>query len=204
MLTLIGTFIMKILSILLFSLFSLTLQAEDDLNFFKSQHNLGVTHGQYGINYRIYFDDNASEVEFKYKPIKNLQAHIKIAEDDLLQENRYRLTHTIGKYFDTKFSHRIEFRHFEGNKDDYWRYRLIVGKDFLNKLVWFKVQPKFTFGHSKKDDSKVDEIEYELGLSFKLNSETTFKPYLEYKTKGADDDYEKKHLIFATALNFKF
>ena len=81
----------------------------DDLNFFKSQHNLGVTHGQYGINYRIYFDDNASEVEFKYKPIKNLQAHIKIAEDDLLQENRYRLTHTIGKYFDTKFSHRIEF-----------------------------------------------------------------------------------------------
>ena len=95
-------------------------------------------------------------------------------------------------------------RHFEGNKDDYWRYRLIVGKDFLNKLVWFKVQPKFTFGHSKKDDSKVDEIEYELGLSFKLNEETTFKPYLEYKTKGADDDYEKKHLIFATALNFKF
>ena len=102
MLTLIGTLIMKILSILLFSLFSLTLQAEDDLNFFKSQHNLGVTHGQYGINYRIYFDDNASEVEFKYKPIKNLQAHIKLAEDDLLQENRYRLTHTIGKYLDTK------------------------------------------------------------------------------------------------------
>ena len=74
----------------------------------------------------------------------------------------------------------------------------------MNKLVWFKVQPKFTFGHSKKDDSKVDEIEYELGLTFKLNAETTFKPYLEYKTKGADNDYEKKHLIFATALNFKF
>ena len=165
---------------------------------------MGVTHGQYGINYRIYFDDDESQVEFKYKPIKNLQAHIKIAEDDLLQENRYRLTHTIGKFLEVKFSHRIEFRHFEGDKDDYWRYRLIFGKDFLNKLVWFKVQPKFTFGHSKKDDSKVDEIEYELGLSFKLNKKTTFKPSLEYKTKGADDDYEKKHLIFATALNFKF
>ena len=54
------------------------------------------------------------------------------------------------------------------------------------------------------------KFQYELGLSFKLNEfsrgKTTFKPYLEYKTKGnADDDYEKKHLIFATALpNFKF
>lgn len=195
---------MEIFYIIFFIFFSLSIHADEDLNFFKSQHNLGVIHGQYGINYRIYFDDNASQVEFKYKPIKNLQAHIKIAEDDLLRENRYRLTHTIGKFLDTKFSHRIEFRHFEGNKDDYWRYRLIFGKDFLNKLVWFKVQPKFTFGHSKKDDSKVDEIEYELGLSFKLNKKTTFKPSLEYKTKGADDDYEKKHLIFATSLNFKF
>ena len=195
---------MKIFHIIFFIFFSLSIHADEDLNFFKSQHNLGVTHGQYGINYRIYFDDNASQVEFKYKPIKNLQVHIKIAEDDFLRENRYRLTHTIGKFLDTKFSHRIEFRHFEGNKDDYWRYRLIFRKDFLNKLVWFKVQPKFTFGHSKKDDLKVDEIEYELGLSFKLNKKTTFKPSLEYKTKGAVDDYKKKHLIFATSLNFKF
>ena len=101
---------MKIFHIIFFTFFHYLLHADEDLNFFKSQHNLGVTHGQYGINYRIYFDDNASEVEFKYKPIKNLQAHIKIAEDDLLQENRYRLTHTIGKFLTLNF-------HIESNSD---------------------------------------------------------------------------------------
>lgn len=196
---------MKQLLLIFFLMFSLPTFA-DERNWQKSEHNLNIKHNKFGLNIRQYAQDDYDHIEFKYKLIKNVEVALRLAEEGDVKEKRPKITHKVGKLGPISFAHRLEYRTYESDvKSDYMRYRLIFGAKSKDGFVWAKVQPRWKVGgEGVHVDGKIDDIKTAVGLSFKLNKNTTFKPYVEYLADSEINDFKKQYMMLGTALTFKF
>jgi len=196
---------MKQLLLIFFLMFSLPTVA-DERNWTKSEHNVNIKHNKFGLNIRQYAQDDYDHIEFKYKLVKKVEVALRLAEEGDVKEKRPKITHKIGKFGGLSLAHRLEYRMYESDaKSDYMRYRLIFGAKSKNGFVWAKVQPRWKVGgEGVHVDSKIDDIKTAVGLSFKLNKNTTFKPYVEYLADSEINNYKKKYMMLGTALTFKF
>jgi len=196
---------MKQLLLIFFLMFSLPSFA-DERNWQKSEHNVNIKHNKFGLNIRQYAQDDYDHIEFKYKLVKKVEIALRLAEEGDVKEKRPKITHKIGKVGPLSLAHRLEYRMYESDvKSDYMRYRLIFGAKSKNGFLWAKVQPRWKVGgEGVHVDGKIDDIKTAVGLSFKLNKNTTFKPYVEYLADSEINNYKKKYMMLGTALTFKF
>lgn len=199
----------KLLITLFATLFLVACGAQDadaDDNWKTSEHNYNISSGKYGLEIRTYGNDDYDHVEGKYKLTDSLELALRYAEDGTNTEIRPKLTHKIMKVGPLSLGHRIEYRYFEGTKDDNWRYRGIVGLKAGG--AWIKMQPRWTFGAGKTGDAKIDDVKWQAGYDVTLakddNSSVKFTPYVEYLTAGEDGDWAKTHMILGTKLSVKF
>ena len=178
----------------------------EDKNWNTSEHNYNISSGKYGLEIRTYGDDDYDHVEGSYKLTDSLTAALRYAEDGSNTEIRPKLTHKIFKAGPLSLAHRIEYRYFEGTKDDNWRYRAIIGLKQGN--AWVKLQPRWELGGDKENDSDIDNVKWQAGWDWTLDksetASTVLTPFIEYQTEGSDGDWKKKHMIFGTNLTVKF
>jgi hypothetical protein len=192
-------FLFGFLATVILSLISVTAFA-DDRNWQKSEHNVNIKHNNFGLNIRQYAQDDYDHIQFQYKLMKNVNVALRLAEEGVIKEKRPIVTHKINDYI----SHRLEYRTYESDlKSDYMRYRIVLGAKY--KMLWAKVQPRWKVGgEGVHVDGKIDDIKTAVGLSFKLNKNTTLKPYVEYLADSEINNYKKKYMMLGTALTFKF
>ncbi len=183
-----------------------TEEADADDNWNTSEHNYNINGDKWGLEIRAVGNDDYDHVEGSLKLTDSLTAAVRYAEDGETTEIRPKLTHKIMKVGPLSLAHRIEYRYFEGVKDDNWRYRGIIG--LKAGSAWVKLQPRWEFGAGKTGDAKIDNVKWQTGYDFTLSkSETSavkFTPYVEYQTDGEDGDWAKKHMILGTKLSVKF
>lgn len=181
-------------------------EAEADDNWNTSEHNYNLNSGNWGVEVRTMGNDDYDHVEGKYKLSDSLELALRYAEDGVDTEIRPKLTHKILKAGPLSLAHRIEYRYFEGTKDDSARYRGIIGLKAGN--VWATLQPRWTFGAGKTGDAKIDDVKWQAGYDWTLdsdeNSSVKLTPYVEYLTAGEDGDWAKTHMILGTRLAVKF
>jgi hypothetical protein len=180
-------------------------EAADD-NWNTSEHNYNLNSGNWGVEVRTMGNDDYDHVEGKYKLSDSLELALRYAEDGVDTEIRPKLTHKIFTTGPVSLAHRIEYRYFEGTKDDSARYRAIIGLKAGN--VWATLQPRWTFGAGKTGDAKIDDVKWQAGYDWTLNSDENssvkLTPYVEYLTAGEDGDWAKTHMILGTRLAVKF
>jgi len=199
---------MKVIASIIAMLFagSLAIAADDDLNWNKSEHNLKIKSGDWGFEVRTYLDDDYDHMEVTKKIGNGLTAAVRYAEDGTDTEIRPKLTHHILDMGMLSLGHRAEYRYFEGDKDDNWRYRAIIGLKQGN--AWVTLQPRWELGGDKENDSDIDNVKWQAGWDWTLDksetSKTVLTPFIEYQTEGADGDWKKKHMILGTSLTVKF
>lgn len=186
---------------------SLAVADSDDLNWNKSEHNVKIKSGDWGFEVRTYLDDDYDHMEVTKKLANGLTAALRYAEDGSTTEIRPKLTHKIWNNDTWSLGQRIEYRNFEGDSDDHWRYRAIIG--LKQGDVWLKLQPRWTLGGDNvKDDGDIDNVKWQAGYNWTLSSSETssvvLSPYVEYQTEGSDGDWKKKHMILGTSLSVKF
>ena len=179
--------------------------AADD-NWNTSEHNYNINGDKWGLEVRTIGNDDYDHVEGSLKLTDSLTAAVRYAEDGTDTEIRPKLTHSIISAGPISLKHRIEYRHFEGVKDDNWRYRGIVKAKLGN--AWATFVPRWEFGAGKTGDAKIDDIKWQAGYDWTLdadeNSSVVFTPYVEYLTAGEDADWAKTHMILGTRLAVKF
>jgi hypothetical protein len=200
---------MKLLITLFASLFLVACGAQDaeaDDNWNTSEHNYNLNSGNWGVEVRTMGNDDYDHVEGSLKLTDSLTAAVRYAEDGVDTEIRPKLTHKILKAGPLSLAHRIEYRYFEGTKDDSARYRGIIG--LKAGSAWVKLQPRWTFGAGKTGDAKIDDVKWQAGYDWTLdsdeNSSVKLTPYVEYLTAGEDGDWAKTHMILGTRLQVKF
>ena len=200
---------MKLLTTLVATFFLVacgTNEAEADDNWNTSEHNYNLNSGNWGVEVRTMGNDDYDHVEGKYKLSDSLELALRYAEDGVVTEIRPKLTHKILKAGPLSLAHRIEYRYFEGTKDDSARYRGIIG--LKAGSAWVKLQPRWTFGAGQTGDAKIDDVKWQAGYDWTLdsdeNSSVKLTPYVEYLTAGEDGDWAKTHMILGTRLAVKF
>ncbi|NCX70445.1 MAG: hypothetical protein EBX03_11475 [Rhodobacteraceae bacterium] len=191
---------MKLLFTTLLAALSCFAYAED--NWQTMENNYKFEGDTYGVELRTYADDDYDHVEFTSKLSSNLKAAVRIAEDGETTEYRPKLTHKVLKKGPFSFAHRLEYRYFEGPKDDNARYRWIAKLNAGG--LWLTAQPRWEFGHGKTGDAKVDSVKWQTGFDLPLATNVTLTPFAEYLTAGEDGKWQKEHLIGGTTLKVKF
>ena len=169
----------------------------------KTEHNWNIKYKDFGLNVRNQFGSNYDHVEASYK-LGSLTAAMRFAEKDGANEYRPKLTHKVFKWKVFDIGHRIEYRHHDGSKDSNWRCRLIgkVSLPWTEEVsAFFKIQPRWEFGKGKDDDLSFDDIKNQFGVKYKHNKNLSFSPHVMYVL---DDDFNKKSIMFGTALTVKF
>jgi hypothetical protein len=174
--------------------------AEDDWN--TMENNFKFQSDKHGLEVRTYADDDYDHFEVTNKISPDVTLALRIAEEDTDTEVRPKLTHELIKEGPITLSHRMEYRYFEGEKDDNWRYRLIAKAKA--GPAWIKVVPRWEFGHGKTDDRTIDNVKWQAGVDLVLTDAVTLTPFAEYQTDGEDNKWRKKHLIGGTTLKVKF
>lgn len=194
----------KLLAILTFAFATSALAADD--NWQTSEHNFNIKHGDWGLQVRTYNNDDYDHIEGSYKLSDSLTVALRYAEDGVNTEIRPKITHKIAKWGPLSLGQRLEYRYYEGTKDDYFRYRAIVG--LKAGSAWIKMQPRWKFGAGQTGDTKIDDVKWQAGYDFTLDkdedSSVKFTPYVEYLTAGQDSSWEKEHLILGTNFTVKF
>ena len=201
---------MKLLTTLFATLFLVACGSQEadaaDDNWNTSEHNYNINGDKWGLEVRTMGNDDYDHVEGSYKLTDSLTAAVRYAEDGTDTEIRPKLTHSVFSAGPISLKHRIEYRYFEGVKDDNWRYRGIVKAKLGN--AWLQFVPRWEFGAGKTGDMKIDDIKWQAGYDWTLdadeNSSVVFTPYVEYLTAGEDGDWAKEHMILGTRLAVKF
>ena len=198
---------MKVIASIIAMLFAASVAfAAEDLNWNKSEHNLQIKSGDWGFEVRTYLDDDYDHMEVSKKIGNGLTAAVRYAEDGTDTEIRPKLTHKLLDAGMLSLAHRAEYRYFEGDKDDNWRYRAIIGLKQGN--AWVTLQPRWELGGDKENDSDIDNVKWQAGWDWTLDksetASTVLTPFIEYQTEGADGDWKKKHMILGTSLTVKF
>jgi len=186
---------------------SLAVADSDDLNWNTSEHNVNINSGDWGFEVRTYLDDDYDHMEITKKMNNGLTAALRYAEDGSTTEIRPKLTHHIWNNDTWSLGQRIEYRNFEGESDDHWRYRAIIG--LKQGDAWLTLQPRWTLGGDNvQDDGDIDNVKWQAGYDWTLSSSETssvvLSPFVEYQTKGSDGDWKKESMILGTNLSIKF
>lgn len=189
----------KIISILAMSFAGFAFA--DDFN--HVQNNMKLKVGDVKLEFRQDTNSTKDHIQVGYTGIKNFELEYRHV-DDVTVEHRSRITYTgltNGFFY---LNPRLEYRHFEGATDDYYRLRAVVGakQKSGNITLWTEFQPSWNFGKQGEDnDSKVDSSQLKVGFDYQVNKNVEFGPFVQY---DMNKDWKKSDLFLGTNLTVKF
>lgn len=167
-------------------------------DFDSNQINLKVTNNDYGVEVRTHTNSDRDHIQLE-RYIDDYTIGYRYDESDTTTEHRLKLDYKAYNSDMFYVTPRLEYRHFEGDADNYTRLRSAFGFKYENAYV--EVTPMLHFGEGKTDDFKIDEYQSKIGYIFNLASNTSLNAYIQ---RDADNDFNKTNMFFGTKLDIRF
>ena len=167
-------------------------------NFEANQFNLKAKTKDIGIEVRTYTNSSRDHIQLE-KYIGKWTFAYRYDEQTSKTEHRPRITY---KLIDNKIGYikpRLEYRHFEGSSDDYFRFRSAFGLKLGNAFI--ETNPMFRFGAGQDDDLVPNDWQTKIGYNFKLSDNTKLVSFIQH---DADKNFNKKGMLLGTTLQINF
>jgi hypothetical protein len=175
--------------------------AED---FKTSQHNFKFRSGDFGGEVRQEVNSTKDHIQITYYGVENLALDYRHVDNQDNVENRIRGTYSLYDNGTFWFKPRLEYRQFEGNSDDYWRARAIIGaRHLINKdtTVWVDSQLSWNFGSGQDGNIKIDTNQARFGIDYSVNEKLLVGSFIQYET---DKDWNKTGVFLGTTFSVNF
>ena len=167
-------------------------------DFDTNQFNLKVKNKDYGIEFREYTQSNRSHIQIE-KYIDKWKFAYRYDENGDKTEHRPRIDYTLVSNEYVYIKPRIEYRYYEGNRDDYGRLRASFGLKLGN--AYYEITPMIHFAKDNKNDFGFDEYQQKVGYQWKLDNNVKLDTFIQHE---ADNHFDKTNLFFGTGLTVDF
>src|SRR6056300_111257 len=170
-----------------------------EADFDTNQFNLKVKTKGYGVEFREYTQSDRSHIQLE-KYVDKWKIAYRYDENGDKVEHRPRIDYTLFKNDFFYVVPRLEYRYYEGDRDDYGRIRASFGVKYLN--AYYELTPMI---HFAKDNSSnnfgIDEYQQKVGYVWTLDDKTKLNTFIQHE---ADNHFDKTNLFFGTTLEFNF
>ncbi len=167
-------------------------------DFKSNQFTLKVQNSNYGIEARQYTQSDRAHIQLE-RYIGKWKFGYRYDENGTKIEHRPRIDYKLydnGSFF---IKPRIEYRYYEGPKNDYWRVRSALG--FRVNKAYVELTPMLRLGSGYSNDLSIDEYQTKVGFKHKINEQTTLNMFVQ---ADLDKNFDKTEMFFGTSLGFKF
>ena len=168
-------------------------------DFDTNQFNLKVKGDSWGVEFREYSQSDRSHIQLEHYLNKWKFAY-RYDEDGDKVEHRPRIDYNLldNDYF--YITPRIEYRYYEGDRDDYGRLRSAFGLKWGN--AYYEITPMIHFAKDNSDnDFGFDEYQQKVGYKWKLDDKVKLNTFVQHE---ADNNFDKTNLFFGTTLEVNF
>jgi hypothetical protein len=168
-------------------------------DFDTNQFNLKVKGDSWGVEFREYSQSDRSHIQLEHYLDKWKFAY-RYDENGDKVEHRPRIDYKLfsNDYF--YITPRIEYRYYEGDRDDYGRLRSAFGLKWGN--AYYEITPMIHFAKDNSDnDFGFDEYQQKVGYKWKLDDKVKLNTFVQHE---ADNNFDKTNLFFGTGLEVNF
>ena len=168
-------------------------------DFDSNQFNLKVKNDSWGIEFRQYTQSNRSHRQIE-KYIDKWKIAYRYDENGDKTEHRPRIDYTLIDNEHLYIKPRIEYRYYEGERDDYGRLRASFGLKLGN--AYYEITPMIHFAKDNNDnDFGFDEYQQKVGYQWKLDDKVKLNTFVQHE---ADHHFDKTNLFFGTGIVVEF
>jgi len=168
-------------------------------DFDTNQFNLKVKGDSWGVEFREYSQSDRSHIQLEHYLDKWKFAY-RYDENGDKVEHRPRIDYKLfsNDYF--YITPRIEYRYYEGDRDDYGRLRASFGLKLGS--AYYEITPMIHFAKDNSDnDFGFDEYQQKVGYKWKLDDNVKLDTFIQHE---ADNHFDKTNLFFGTGLVVEF
>jgi hypothetical protein len=169
--------------IILLLAFSTAAYSED---FEKTQLNFRMRSGDHGLEIREEIRAEKDHIQLSYFGIKATEIRLRYVDSIDAKEWRPQISHFVYQSDRFFFRPRLDYRYFLGETPDYFSFRSSVGSRIkINHQldVFTEVNPIWDFGSGKPKDTRLDKIQFRLGITNHLKN-LELSPFIQYETDG--------------------
>lgn len=168
-------------------------------DFESNQFNLKVKNKDYGIEFREYNRSDRSHIQIE-KYVDDWKFAYRYDEDGDKTEHRPRIDYTLISNDYVYIKPRLEYRYYEGDRDDYGRLRSTFGLKFSR--AYYEITPMIHFAKdNSSNDLGIDEYQQKLGYVWKLDDKATLDTFIQ---REDDKGFNKTGLFFGVGLTVGF
>lgn len=191
---------MKKILLIALSVFSFSVYADD---FERFQNNLRLRTDNYGLEIREEINSNRDHLQISYFGIKDTEIRLRYVDNIGNKELRPQISHFLYRSDNFFFRPRLDYRHFQGDKPDYFSFRTSFGGRYrVNQdySIWTEVNPIWDFGVDKPSDTQLDKTQFRFGFD-RVYEKLTISPFVQYETNG-HFNHTETFLGATTTLNY--
>tara|TARA_Y100000389_G_scaffold45142_1_gene39938 strand:+ start:1336 stop:1896 length:561 start_codon:yes stop_codon:yes gene_type:complete len=167
-------------------------------DFDSNQFTLKIQNSNYGIETRQYTSSERSHIQIE-KYVGKWKFAYRYDENGSKTEHRPRIDYKLYDNGLVYIKPRVEYRYYEGTRNDYWRVRSAIG--LRVKGMYLEVNPMLRLGSGYSNDLSVDEYQTKLGYKFPLGTKAQLNMFVQ---RDSDKDFNKTNMLFGTSLGFRF
>lgn len=167
-------------------------------DFDTNQVSVIIKNKDYGIELRQHTNSERHHIQLE-RYINKWKFAYRYDKNNNKIEHRPRIDYKLydnGSFF---IKTRIEYRYYEGPRNDYWRVRSALG--FRVNKAYVELTPMLRLGSGYSNDLSVDEYQTKIGFKHKINEQTTLNMFVQ---ADLDKNFDKTEMFFGTSLGFKF
>ena len=168
-------------------------------DFDSNQFTLKAKSDSWGIEFRQYSQSDRSHIQLE-KYLDKWKFAYRYDENGDKVEHRPRVDYKLfsNDYF--YITPRIEYRYYEGDRDEYGRLRSAFGLKWGN--AYYEITPMIHFAKDNSDNNfGFDEYQQKVGYKWKLNDKVKLNTFVQHE---ADNNCDKTNLFFGTSVEVKF
>ncbi len=192
--------VMRKIVILLFVVFLPSAVMAGDWD--KSRHNFRFESRGLTVEVRVEAGNNKAHIQLT-KKINDFELAYRYAESTGLKEHRGRMTYRRPTNGTLYAYPRLEYRFFEGDVDDYFRFRTAFGvKHRFGKIkAYAEFTPMWKFGRGQTADLRMDQSQEVIGFEYKFTKPVSFGPFIQLET---DNNFNRTGVFAGTNFTVKF
>jgi len=168
-------------------------------DFESNQFTLKVKNKDYGVEFREYTRSDRSHIQIE-KYVDDWKFAYRYDENGDKTEHRPRIDYTLISNEYIYIKPRLEYRYYEGDRDDYGRLRASFGLKFGQ--AYYEITPMIHFAKdNSSNDLGIDEYQQKLGYKWKLDNNVKLDTFLQ---REDDNGFNKTGLSFGAGLTVEF